>query len=322
MSDEPRISVVVPTLGSHETLRRVLVGLAGQTVDAQFELIVVADKAEEDPDALRRLADEQPYPARMKQATRAGASANRNLGAHESRAPLILFIDNDTIPRPDLLAHHLAWQAEHPETEIGVLGLVEWSSEVRVTTFMRWLDTGLQFDYANMSAGDVGWGRFYTCNVSLKREFFERAGGFDEVNFPYGYEDTDWAYRASKLGFKLLYNPDAVVDHLRTMTLDFWKRRIRRVAASEYRYTQLHPETCPWFHGIFTAAAKRSPGRRRSLRLAPFVPRGTPWLGPRVWKSVDLAYKQDLAPHFLDAWDAAATESTDRGSGPNLAEWE
>ena len=259
----------------------------------------------------------------MKQATRAGASANRNLGAHESRAPLILFIDNDTIPRPDLLAHHLAWQAEHPETEIGVLGLVEWSSELRVTTFMRWLDTGLQFDYANMSAGDVGWGRFYTCNVSFKREFFERAGGFDEVNFPYGYEDTDWAYRASKLGFKLLYNPEAVVDHLRAMTLDFWKRRIRRVAASEYRYTQLHPETCAVVPRHLHRRRQATTGTGTQPPLGAVRTPGNAMAGTaKVWKSVDLAYKQDLAPHFLDAWDAAATESTDRGSGPNLAEWE
>jgi hypothetical protein len=36
------------------------------------------------------------------------------------------------------------------------------------------------------------------------------------------------------------------------------------------------------------------------------VPRRTPWLGRRVWASVDLAYKQALAPHFLAAWEEAS----------------
>ena len=30
-----------------------------------------------------------------------------------------------------------------------------------------------------------------------------------------------------------------------------------------------------------------------------------PWLGPRVWSSADLVFKQAIAPHFLAAWEQA-----------------
>jgi GT2 family glycosyltransferase len=234
---------------------------------------------------------------------------------------LLLFTDNDTIPRPQLVSEHLRWHEVHPEEESGVLGRVRWAPELEVTTFMRWLDMGTQFDFANIRGIDAGWGRFVGANVSVKRSFARRVGEFDQEHFPYGYEDTDWAYRASKLGFRLFYNRRAVVDHLRPMTVEFWTKRARRVAVAEYTFSRLHPELQPWFHTIFTSAAAAPPARGRGIRLAPYVPRWVPWLGPRVWQSVDSAYKQRLAPHFLAAWQDAVGD-LDRPAQPDLSEFD
>jgi GT2 family glycosyltransferase len=321
----PAISVVIPTLGSHETLRRVLEGFARQTVSAsRFEIVLVVDAGESHQEAVESAIASGPANIRPARGPRPGASANRNRGWQLARAPLILFTDNDTIPQPSLIEEHLLWHEQHRQDQAAVIGLVQWAPEIEVTPFMRWLDTGFQFDYANMAEGDVGWGRFTTANVSLKRRFIERVGGFDEERFPYGYEDTEWAYRASKLGFLLLYNPRAVVDHLRVMTLDFWKTRARRIAAAEFQFTQLYPEIRPWFHTKFTAAAKSPPARGRGVRLAPYVSPRVPWLGSKVWRSVDLKYRQELATPFLEAWDEIASTGTGTLSGtgqPDLSEW-
>lgn len=315
------LSVVIPTRGSHDTLRRVLDGLSCQRAPHdRYEVIVAVDAAEEEPAMVKAAISRRDYAVRQVQAQRPGASANRNAGLRAAAAPLVLFIDNDTIPTPDLVGEHLRWHHGNPDDSVGVLGRVRWASDVKVTPFMRWLDSGIQFDYGNMREGDVGWGRFYSANVSLKRCFVERVGPFDEVNFPYGYEDTDWAYRASKQGFRLLYNPRAVVDHLRTMTLEFWKQRVRRVAASEYRFCRTHPELRPWFYERFTAAVQAPPARGRGLWLAPYVSPRVPWLGPKVWRSVHSKYMQELAPHFLEAWEQAAS-SGGPAARPDLAEW-
>jgi hypothetical protein len=102
-----------------------------------------------------------------------------------------------------------------------------------------------------------------------------------------------------------VYAERAVVDHLRPMTLEFWKKRARRVAIAEREFTRLHPEQPPWFHRMFTHAMERPPARGRGIKLARYVPPGTPWLGRRVWASVDAYYKQALAPYFLEAWEEA-----------------
>ena len=315
------LTVVISTLGNYEVLRRVLDGYDHQDAPrGSFEVLVVMDAADPDPDAVERAIGTRQFPIRRITGPQPGLSANRNAGWRAAATPLVMFTDNDTIPVRRLVSEHLSWHRRHPEEETGVLGRVRWARELEVTTFMRWLEMGLQFDYANIEGEDAGWGRFYGANVSLKRAFVERVGDFDQEHFPYGYEDTDWAYRASRLGFRLLYNPRAVVDHLRPMTLEFWKKRARRVAAAEHEFTRLHPELPPWFHTRFRDVMERPRARGRGIALAPYVPRWLPWLGPKVWISVDIAYRQALAPHFLEAWDEAAA-ADGRQRQPDLSEF-
>jgi len=319
---QPQLSIVISTLGNYPTLARVLDGYSAQTAPkGSFEVVVVVDAADPQPTAVERAIGTRGFPVRRITGSVPGLSANRNAGWRAAAAPLVMFTDNDTIPVPPLVSAHLEWHRRYPGEETGVLGRVRWARELEVSTFMRWLDMGTQFDFANIRGVDAGWGRFVGANVSLKRSLIARVGDFDQEHFPYGYEDTDWAYRASKVGFRLVYNRAAIVDHLRPMTLEFWKNRARRVAAAEYAFSRLHPELPPWFHGIFSAAATMPLARGRGISLAPYVPRSVPWLGRRVWASVDIAYKQALAPHFLEAWDAAAV-GAEGSSQPDLSEFD
>jgi GT2 family glycosyltransferase len=303
-SPRPQLSVVASTIGMYPVLARVLDGYAEQEAPpGSFELVVVMDRAEPDPAAVREAIGDRPYPVRTVKGDIPGLSANRNAGRREARGELVLFTDNDTMPTPRLVSEHLEWHRRYPDDEVAVLGHVRWAPELEVTTFMRWLDHGIQFDYPHIEGIEAGWGRFYGANSSVKRRFAERVGDFDQERLPYGYEDLDWAYRASKLGLRVLYNRRAIVDHLRPMTLEFWKKRVRRTAVAERQFVALHPEVPPYYFNMFSGALKTPGVRGRGVRLAPYVPRWVPWLGPRVWASVDLAFKQALAPRFLEAWE-------------------
>jgi GT2 family glycosyltransferase len=305
----PDISVVIPTLGNYEVLRRVLEGYERQEAHDAFEVVVAVDRADPRPRAVTEAIGDRPYEVRRVAGERPGASANRNAGVREARAPLVLFTDNDTIPGPGLIAAHLAWHRRHPEPEVAVLGHVRWAPELRVTSFMHWLDHGVQFEYPHIDGEDAGWARFYTANASVKRAFAERVGGFDEERLPYLYEDLDWALRASRLGLRVLYARDAVVDHLRPATLESWKERVRTLAAAERSFVAIHPEVEPYFHRKFAGALEWPRASGRGVRLARWLPRWVPWLGPRAWLSRDLYFRQALAPHFLAVWEESSSGS-------------
>lgn len=311
----PDLSVIISTLGNYDGLARVLDGYERQRAPAgTFEVLVVVDLADPDPARVEELTRDRPYGVRCLTGHRRGLSANRNTGVAAAVSPLVLFTDNDTIPSPALVSEHLLWHQRHPEEEVGVVGHVRWAREITVTPFMHWLDHGVQFDYPNIHGTEAGWGRFYGANSSAKRAFVERVGGYDEERLPYLYEDLDFGYRASKLGFVVLYNRRAVVEHLREMDLGFWQSKVGRLARVERTFVDKHPEIPAYFHEKFAEAAVLPPARGRGRALIKYVPPGFPVLGRYLWTSADLYYRQALAPGFLEAWDSE--EAAEPAEGP------
>jgi glycosyltransferase involved in cell wall biosynthesis len=304
----PQISVVVPTLQNYASLERVLAGYARQDAPAgSFEVIVVADLADADLAAVDAAIGQRSYPVRRLTGRIPGASANRNVGWRAAEAEVVLFTDDDTVPVTSLVSEHLRWHRRFPAAEVAVVGRVRWARGLKVTPFMRWLEHGIQFDFASIRGTEASWAHLYSSNASSKRSFLERVGGYDEERLPYGYEDLDLGLRGRRHGLRVLYNARAVVDHWRPTTVELWQARASRLAATEWSFSQLHPDIAPWFWRMFSDAASRPPQRGRAARLAGVVPRRTPWLGPCIWNLADLYWRQQLAPPFLTAWEAAAS---------------
>jgi GT2 family glycosyltransferase len=268
----------------------------------RYDVIVISDAAEENLAEVSTVADRRPYAMRHLQGDRPGASSARNVGWRAAEAPVVLFLDDDVLPERRLVEEHISWHTRHPDDDVGVLGHVRWARELHVTPFMRWLENGIQFNYPSISGIEATWGHFYTANVSVKRSLLERVGGFDEESLPFGYEDLDLAYRMNELGLRLLYNRRASAEHLHPMTVEFWQRRVRRIAAAEYQFVRMHPDVPPYFLELFRSAAALPPARGRGARLARVLPPRTPFIGPIIWRYADIAYRQALAPNFLDTW--------------------
>jgi GT2 family glycosyltransferase len=80
------VSVVVPTCGRPDLLRRCVAALEAQSLACDaYEIIIVDDTL-----------------------TRRGPAATRNIGWRRARAPIVAFTDDDTVPDRDWLARGLA----------------------------------------------------------------------------------------------------------------------------------------------------------------------------------------------------------------------
>jgi glycosyltransferase involved in cell wall biosynthesis len=305
----PELSVVIPTYRRRDALPRALDSLARQTAAAdRFEVIVVDDPVEDDSAVVAALldAERRPFPLRHLHRDARGVSAARNAGWRAASGRLVMFIGDDILLAPDALAEHLAWHERHPEDEAGVLGRVEWAGELRVTPFMRWLERGIQFDYLSLEGIEAPWTHFYTANVSVKRAMLERIDGFDAERFPFLYEDLDVGRRLSEHGFRLLFNPAAVGEHLHQTDVAEWRGRMAATAPAERRWVEAYPDMPAWFHDIFEIAERRPAVPAPLARLAARVPERTPLVGRRAGALADLYFRQQLAPAFLNAWRADA----------------
>jgi GT2 family glycosyltransferase/2-polyprenyl-3-methyl-5-hydroxy-6-metoxy-1,4-benzoquinol methylase len=295
------LTVAIPTHDRWEILERTLRALAAQTAQG-FETIVVVDGAGGSRPAWLAELDG----IRVLEQERAGPGVARNLAARASQRPLLLFLGDDMIPAPDLIERHVARHAGEPASEVAVLGHVRWHPEVAGRRLERWLDwSGAQFDYRQLErepGPEAGFGRFYSCNVSLKRALFEEAGGFDP-GFRFDYEDLDLGWRLHQRGMRLIYEPRAVAHHLHAHDWEDIERRYESRARAERLMVTKHDWFSPWFYERIRSHADHRPVSRGWPYLVDLVPPRARVLRRVAEQRADRWYHQRLARPFLRAWE-------------------
>jgi glycosyltransferase involved in cell wall biosynthesis len=307
------LSVVIPTRARWDTLRRTLAALAAQT-EQGFEVIVVADGTDQDVPDLPGV--------RVVVQDHAGPGAARNRGVAESERPLVLFIGDDMIPRPGLVAAHLARHRAEPGDEVAVLGRIVWHPSVPRDRLHRWLDWSQSlFDYRALERqgdGDAGWARFYSSNVSMKRTLFVAAGGFD-ADFAFDYEDLDFGYRLSLHRLRLLYERGAVAEHLHPYDWAQVQRRYESRAGAERLMMAKHDWFSPWFYDQIEGATREPRASRLWAIAVDAVPPRPARVRRAIERRADRHYRQRLAPAFLAAWEESGTRHNVGSRGPSGA---
>lgn len=161
----------------------------------------------------------------------------------------VAFLGDDTVPSPGWLAIHLGAleRASEQGLEPAILGYTRWHRRMRLNPFLRYInDYGLQFGYALIEDKEhLPFNFFYTSNLSLRRSLLIEEP-FDE-GFPYAaWEDTELSYRLDKQGLRLLYRPEAVVEHDHPTDIQRFGLRQYRAGYSAVLFYRRHPELGPW----------------------------------------------------------------------------
>jgi glycosyltransferase involved in cell wall biosynthesis len=148
----------------------------------------------------------------------ANLSASRNIGISASAGDLICFIDDDAAPHPQWLKR-LA--APYRDPEVGGVGGftidntgVRW--QVRKTLCDRYgnaHNVTTYFDERPLNhPGTPFYPSLLGTNSSFRTSALKGIGGFDET-FAYLLDETDVCLRMVDAGWKLLYEPSALVYH-------------------------------------------------------------------------------------------------------------
>lgn len=169
------VSVVVPTCGRPDLLRRCIAALEAQSLAGDaYEIIVVDDTL-----------------------TRRGPAATRNIGWRRAKAPIVAFTDDDTVPDADWLARGLATFAPGVDAVAG-----------RIVMPLPATPT----DYERNEQG-LERAEFVTANCFVRRAVLARLGGFDEsFRLPWR-EDSDLHFRLLEAGCRVVRASQAIVVH-------------------------------------------------------------------------------------------------------------
>lgn len=169
----PTVTVVIPTYNRPTLVVEAIASVRRQTL-ADWEAVVVDDGSDEPSRAaVEGLADPR---IRYVYQRNAGLAAARNAGIRLSRAPYVAFLDDDDLWLPTKLAAQVLVLDDRPEVGLvtgGWLCVDEKGATLKEVRPWQWrpnldLHTWL---YACPSVPSA---------VMVRREWLERAGGFDE----------------------------------------------------------------------------------------------------------------------------------------------
>lgn len=198
------VSVIVPVYNSAKTIGKCLGGLLNQTSTAKYEVIVVDDGSN---DATGHIV--KSFDVKYIRKGKAGPAAARNEGAKVAKGKILLFTDSDCVPNPDWV-EKMTESLEKPGVA-GVKGayitgqksIVARFSQLEFEERYKMLEKAESIDMIDTHAG------------GYHKDIFMKMGGFDS-SFPVANnEDTELSYRMSNSGYKMIFNPDAIVSHLR-----------------------------------------------------------------------------------------------------------
>ena len=240
MSNVPGLSVVIPTFNRADELRRCLHALTSQTASLDsFEVVVVDDGSE---DATPQLLSEYdpPFRLRAERQPNAGQPAALNRGIRAASGTWCLFLDDDIVADPGLVAEHLETQRR----EGGVIGLgtLRLSLAGKEGGLARYFAGWWETHYRRLDEGSrvPDFRACYSGNLSAPTEALRKVGGFDE-SLPRSF-DVELAYRLVSSGLRIVYLPRAIGEQrytkgFRGIVTDF--DRAGTAAVALYRR---HPE--------------------------------------------------------------------------------
>jgi N-acetylglucosaminyl-diphospho-decaprenol L-rhamnosyltransferase len=227
---QPDLSILIVTYNSACQIDLLLTGLAAQIAGLRAEVVLV-DNASHDGTA-DAVAQRHPGVRLVRSARNLGFAAGNNLAARHARGRVLLLVNPDALPAPGCVARGLALLDRHPRVGLAGARLLAEDGSTQPSGRMfpglaqeAIVLSGLaaRFPRSRLfgrldrtwadpaEAAPVDWvpGAF----ALIRRELFQRLGGFDERFFLY-YEEVDLCRRIRAAGHSVQYWPELEVQHI------------------------------------------------------------------------------------------------------------
>ncbi|MBI4838721.1 MAG: glycosyltransferase [Nitrospirae bacterium] len=224
-------SVIIPAYNAEDTIRNCLDALEKQTIPKEdYEVIVVDDgSTDRTPEIIKR------FPVKYLRQKNKGPASARNSGAGEAKGEIILFTDADCVPQESWIKEMIM-----PFKDPAVIAVKGAYKTKQRSLTARFAQTEFEERFKMLEKAD-SIDMVDTYSAAFRKQAFLSFGGFDP-SFPVANnEDTELSYKMSRAGCKMVFNPAAIVFHLKHpdtikkyAKLKFWRGYWRVVVYKRY----------------------------------------------------------------------------------------
>ncbi len=262
------VTVVIPVRDRHSELSRCLAGLAGaaRVPGGDIAQVVVVDDCSADPAAIAAIAAARGARV-VRRPVNGGPGAARNTGLAAAATGLVAFLDSDCVPGPgwlDRLLPHFA------DPAVGAVAPRILPHEQGTSWLARYEGASSTLDMgARPGIVRPGARVSYVPGAALVVRKAAAGPGFAEGMLV--GEDVDFVWRMSAAGWRVRYEPAAVMGHQHRVRLRAWFARRADYGTSAAALEQRHPGAVRplyaswWTIGAWTAALAGRPGTAAAL---------------------------------------------------------
>ena len=213
-SVKPSVSIIIPVFNNWRFTYKCLQSVVKHT-QGSYEIIVVDNNSTDVTPQL--LSDMQGIQVITNTSNEVFVNAC-NQAARQAKGDHLLLLNNDTEVTPDWLD---AMLAPFSDADTGIVGakLLYPDGSLQEAGGIIWRDgTGCNYGHGdNPNLPQYSYRRVVDyCSgacLMIPRKLWEQIGGFDQRYAPAYYEDTDLCFNVRALGYRVIYQPEALVLH-------------------------------------------------------------------------------------------------------------
>ena len=160
-----------------------------------------------------------------------GFGGSVNKGVKNSTNKYIFLLNSDVILNSDSYKRSFAHFKNDPNLFAVGFAQTEKNNEIVGKNNVYWKSGFFRHKKADsLSFGKTAWAEGGS-SIFSKDKFLD-LGGFDDLYSPFYWEDIDLSYRAWKKGYKILFDPNVLVNHHHESTIStyFSAKTIKRVS--------------------------------------------------------------------------------------------
>lgn len=245
-----QMSVIIPTYNRSALLPSLLEYWREVDKVTKYKYEIIFSDDGSDDDSVEILEQVKDLPIIVLKNTHGGASKARNSAILHARGEKLYIIGDDIFPNPQIINQHYEKLKELPICK-AVLGEVIWHNKLKINTLMKHItELGCeQFSFNEFQPyGYIDFRHFYTCNISLDREFLiSEKNIFNEIFDKYGFEDIELGYRLFKKGMEVYYFKGAYVEHYHPYgSVQSFCKRQQNSGEMALVFKKLHKDQVEW----------------------------------------------------------------------------